>query len=130
MKRLAAIVALVAAGCTTQQVATFQSLTPTQQASVTTGLYRPAETPYVPPGGFLACVRHHESDTAGGYQAENPTSTASGAYQFLDSTWRNVSAAAGHPSGHAAYAPPWVQDAVAVWVLEHIGRSPWNGTGC
>src|SRR6478735_7470380 len=49
---------------------------------------------------FLTCVRHHESDRTGayphirGYTAQNPGSTASGAYQFLDSTWRGASARA------------------------------------
>src|SRR5690554_2361534 len=37
---------------------------------------------------FLTCVRAAESDRSGGYAAQNPRSTASGAYQFLDSTWR------------------------------------------
>ncbi len=46
---------------------------------------------------FLVCVRHFESDRGAfpfdrGYAAQNPTSTASGAYQFLDSTWRGASA--------------------------------------
>ncbi len=80
---------------------------------------------------FLVCVRAHESDRAGGYTAQNPYSTASGAYQFLDSTWRNVSAKAGHPGySRALLAPWWVQDAVAMWVLNNVGRSPWAGTGC
>ncbi|MFZ4518496.1 MAG: hypothetical protein ACOYOP_08905 [Microthrixaceae bacterium] len=80
---------------------------------------------------FLTCVRAHESDRAGGYTAQNPYSTASGAYQFLDSTWRNVSAKAGHPGySRALLAPWWVQDAVALWVLDNVGPSPWAGTGC
>lgn len=87
---------------------------------------------------FLACVRHHESDRGSppytnGYQAKNPRSTASGAYQFLDSTWRNVSGAAGHPGYPSARsAPSWAQDAVAYWAMTHpkqAGR-PWAGTGC
>ncbi len=86
---------------------------------------------------FLACVRHHESDRdgpspyIGGYQAQNPRSSASGAYQFLDSTWRNVSRDAGHPGyTRAKHAPDWVQDAVALWTLQNVGKSPWAGTGC
>jgi hypothetical protein len=85
---------------------------------------------------FLTCVRHHESDNGAyphtnGYGAQNPRSTASGAYQFLDSTWRNVSAQAGYPGySRARYAPPEVQDAVALWVYNHGGRSAWNGSGC
>lgn len=85
---------------------------------------------------FLTCVRHHESDRGGyphtdGYGAQNPYSSASGAYQFIDSTWRNVSARAGHggyPS--AASAPWWVQDAVAHHLAYSGGRSAWAGTNC
>ncbi len=85
---------------------------------------------------FLTCVRHHESDRGpyphtNGYQAQNPYSTASGAYQFLDSTWRNVSASAGHGGYRRAKdAPHEVQDAVALWTFHNIGRSPWAGSGC
>jgi len=85
---------------------------------------------------FLTCVRHHESDNgaypyANGYGAQNPRSSASGAYQFIDSTWRTVSARAGHPGfSSAAQAPWWVQDAVALYVVNNGGKSAWNGTGC
>lgn len=80
---------------------------------------------------FLVCVRAHESDTAGGYQAQNPVSSASGAYQFIDSTWRNVSAQAGYPGyAKARHAPMHVQDSVALWTYHNVGRSPWAGTGC
>lgn len=85
---------------------------------------------------FLTCIRHHESDRgpwphANGYGAENPSSTASGAYQFLDSTWRKVSAQAGHPGyARAKYAPWYVQDAVIMWVYNHGGRGHWKGSGC
>ena len=85
---------------------------------------------------FLTCVRHHESDRGAwphtrGYGAQNPRSTASGAYQFLDSTWRNVSARSGHAGyARAAHAPWYVQDAVALYLVNNGGRSAWNGTGC
>jgi hypothetical protein len=85
---------------------------------------------------FLTCVRRHESDRgpwphANGYGAQNPRSTASGAYQFLDSTWRNVSARSGHGGySKARYAPWYVQDAVALYLVNNGGRSAWNGTGC
>jgi muramidase (phage lysozyme) len=85
---------------------------------------------------FLTCVRHHESDRGAyphinGYGAQNPYSTASGAYQFVNGTWRNVSARAGH-GGYptAAHAPWYVQDAVALWLYNNGGKSAWNGTGC
>ena len=78
---------------------------------------------------FLSCVRRHES--GGDYQAQNRSSTASGAYQFLDSTWRTVSSRAGMGGYGRARSAPWhVQDAVALWLYSHGGRSAWNGTGC
>ena len=85
---------------------------------------------------FLACVRHHESDRGAyphinGYGAQNPRSSASGAYQFIDSTWRNVSARSGHGGYPTAASAPWyVQDAVALWLYNNGGKSAWNGTGC
>ena len=118
---LIAVLSLSAVACD------WDALTPEQQASITAALQRRAQ--HNPPGGFLACVRRHES--GGDYTAKNPSSTASGAYQFLDSTWRTVSAQAGHggyPSARSA--PPWVQDAVALHTLNTVGKSPWNGTGC
>jgi muramidase (phage lysozyme) len=86
---------------------------------------------------FLTCVRRHESDRSGvyphisGYRAQNPSSSASGAYQFIDSTWRGAAARAGHPGySKAKYAPWYVQDAVALHVVKTGGKSAWNGTGC
>jgi len=128
---IAAIVILSAVSsvsCTPEEVATYLTLNPTEQAAVHTAIAEQSAVTARPtgqPGGFLACVRRRES--GGNYSAENPTSTASGAYQFLDSSWRTLSARAGYGGygGHAAYAPAWVQDAVAVWTVENIGRSPW-----
>jgi len=124
------IALLFASSCTSEQVAQFQALDPAGQAAVITALQTPAAPPaHTPPSGFLACVRAHES--GGNYQAENPTSTASGAYQFLDSTWRTMSARAGHSGwGHAASAPPSVQDAVAIYTVNAGWASAWDGTGC
>jgi len=48
-------------------------------------------------------------------RAENPTSSASGLYQFIDGTWRTC----GTGYGHASYAPVAVQVACA--------RRIWNG---
>ncbi|MCP4435434.1 MAG: glycoside hydrolase family 104 protein [Actinomycetia bacterium] len=86
---------------------------------------------------FLTCVRRHESDRTGawphigGYTAQNPRSSASGAYQFIDSTWRTVASRAGHPGyAKASHAPWYVQDAVALHTINNGGRSHWNGTGC
>lgn len=124
---------LFVASCTPEQVALYHTMNPTEQGAVTAHLQAQAvagATPaHNPPGGFLACVRRHES--GGNYRAENPVSTASGAYQFLDSTWRTMSARAGHRGwGHAASAPPHVQDAVAQYTVNSGWSSAWNGTGC
>lgn len=60
------------------------------------------------------------------YGAENETSTASGAYQFLDSTWGGFGG-----YGRAVHAPPRVQDRKAIRHLRLWGTSPWNESrGC
>jgi len=81
----------------------------------------------------LACLRHRESDRGpyphtNGYTAQNPASTASGAYQFLNGTWRKASAAAGFGGyARAMHAPWWVQDAVAYDLLiTKGGAAHWN----
>ena len=56
-------------------------------------------------GQTLRCIRWHES--RGDYRAENPTSSASGAWQFIDSTWESVT---GLPAPASSY-PRRVQDA-------------------
>ncbi len=66
----------------------------------------------------LIAIRNCES--GGNYTAENPSS-ASGAYQFLDSTW------AGYGGySRAKYAPPAVQDAAAIAEYNRNGTTPWN----
>ena len=127
------IALLFASSCTPEEIALYATMNPAEQGAVTAHLQAQtvaAATPaHNPPGGFLACVRRHES--GGNYQAKNPTSTASGAYQFLDSTWRTMSARAGHSGwGSARHAPPHIQDAVAVFTVNSGWRSAWNGTGC
>lgn len=79
---------------------------------------------HVAPGGIAACIRKYES--GGNYTAQNPSSTASGAYQFLDSTWQAVT---GLP-GRAMNYSPATQDA-AFWKLWNNGRgaSQWVTAG-
>jgi hypothetical protein len=132
---IAAIVILAAVSsvsCTPEEIASYATMNPDEQAAVKAHLQaqaEPVEQAHTPPGGFLACVRRHES--GGNYQAKNPVSTASGAYQFLDSTWRTMSARAGHSGwGSARHAPPHVQDAVAIYTVNSGWRSAWNGTSC
>lgn len=69
----------------------------------------------------LAKIKYCES--GGNYQAVNASSGASGAYQFLDSTWRSLSAASGYST--AASAPASVQDAAAQELYAQMGTSPW-----
>jgi muramidase (phage lysozyme) len=69
--------------------------------------------------GFPDYIVQRES--GGNYKAENPTSTASGKYQFLDSTWNGYG---GYT--HASDAPPAVQDAKACQVWDNgNGSSHW-----
>lgn len=62
-------------------------------------------------------------ESRGDIRAENPISTASGKWQFLDSTWRRTNAGRASGVGHAAYASEKTQDAAA--------RELWaGGRGC
>jgi len=69
----------------------------------------------------LAAIARCES--GGDYGAENPTSTASGKYQVLDSTW----------DGYGGYerasdAPPEVQEAWAREAMARAGTAPWRAS--
>jgi len=78
------------------------------------------------------CIRRHESLHAGHYNAENPSSTASGAYQFLDGTWRGIAKWVKGAEGYrrASDAPPMIQDKVFIHSILHGGIHAWNGTWC
>jgi len=73
---------------------------------------------------ILARIKMCES--GGSYTAQNPSSSASGAYQFIDGTW------AGYGGySRALYAPPAVQDAKALIVYKQSGTGPWvSSMGC
>lgn len=64
-----------------------------------------------------------QCESGGDYSAQNPTSTASGAYQFLDTTWQGMDAAAGY--ARAIDAPESVQDAAAIELYTEQGTTPW-----
>ena len=64
-----------------------------------------------------------QCESGGNYQAVNASSGASGAYQFLDTTWQGLSAAKGYSK--AKYAPASVQDAAALELYNQAGTSPW-----
>jgi len=86
---------------------------------------------------FGLCVRTHESIEQGHYKAHNGTSSAAGAYQMIDSTWRGnakwtkvggVYVARGYRA--ANHAPAWVQDSVFIHSVQNGGMMNWKGTGC
>lgn len=64
-----------------------------------------------------------DCESEGDYRAENPSSTASGAYQILDSTWLDYGG--GRYARRAKDAAYWQQDQIAhkIWVSE--GANPW-----
>ena len=59
-------------------------------------------------------IKDVESKGSGGYKAQNSKSSASGAYQFINSTWQSAAKNAGIGTEYkrAVDAPPEVQDAV------------------
>ena len=63
-------------------------------------------------------------ESGGDYHAVNCSSTASGKYQVLDSTWNNFGNYA-----RAVDAPPAIQDEWARQAREAAGCRPWGG-GC
>jgi len=98
----------------------------------------PAPAPvYVPPpapsasgsdAAFLACVKRRES--GGNYGAVSPGGTYRGAYQFYQGSWDNTARHAGRPDLVGVppnQASPADQDAMALALLQWVGRSPWGG---
>lgn len=65
-----------------------------------------------------------ECESGGSYTAQNPNSTASGKYQFLDSTWR----AMGGSTARAKDASPAEQERLALKLYEQQGTTPWNAS--
>ena len=81
---------------------------------------------------LLGLIRGRESSY--NYQATNPISTASGAYQFINSTWGAAAMATGVGGAYArAYlAPPIDQDYNALWLLRMSGPNSsfsWKASG-
>jgi len=87
---------------------------------------------------LLAEIRRRESSA--NYAAlppkptsDNPHPTASGAYQFINSTWRDTSDATGVPQyATARQAPRWVQDVNALHLLRKYGANSsasWQASG-
>lgn len=70
--------------------------------------------------------RIKQCESGGNYRALNPESGASGAYQFLDSTWREMPQSRGYRK--AMYAPPGRQDRAAQTLYARQGTRPWNAS--
>lgn len=74
-----------------------------------------------PTGDVLGRIKQCES--GGSYTAQNAHSTASGAYQVLDSTWNRYGGYA-----RAKDAPPEVQEQFAQQLYNRSGTTPWNAS--
>ena len=72
-------------------------------------------------GGSLPPCYVMMRESRGNIRAQNPRSTASGKWQFLDSTWRRIPGTGGYAK--ARHAPEHVQDAAARWLWA-------GGRGC
>lgn len=78
----------------------------------------------VRPSGFSALeLRIAWCESKNSYTAQNPTSTASGRWQFLKSTWNRFMG-----YSEAYLAPPHIQDLKARQVLNAQGTRPWNAS--
>ena len=75
---------------------------------------------------ILATIRTKES--GGNYGAQNPGGSASGAYQFIDSTWQSLTQKYGIGTEYskAKDAPPAIQDAVAAAYVQDILQNNGN----
>lgn len=80
------------------------------------------------------CIRRHESMS---YTGENPVSTASGAGQWLLSTWTGLKRwvkiggrFVARQYREAKDAPAWIQDLAFRHVWKRNGMRMWHGTGC
>ena len=69
---------------------------------------------------ILDTIKSKES--SGDYRASNPRSSASGAYQFVDSTWQSLAKkyGIGTEFARAGDAPPQIQDAIASKYVDDI----------
>jgi hypothetical protein len=63
------------------------------------------------------------------YKAQNPTTSASGAYQFMDGTWQySAGKKISKKYPKARNAPQDLQDKMAIKLHKSEGTSPWNAS--
>ncbi|MCU5746561.1 transglycosylase family protein [Staphylococcus sp. SQ8-PEA] len=109
-----------------KQEATTSAVQPqkqTTQVSSNQGSTQEASSNYS--GGtnsHLQAIKQRES--GGDYKAQNPTTSASGAYQIMDETW-NAYAPSAYKGMSAKDAPKNVQDHVAQTIYDQAGASQW-----
>jgi hypothetical protein len=69
----------------------------------------------------------YQRESGGNYGAQNKTSSASGAGQDVDATWREAMHGLGYGDqwAHAKDAPEPVQNAANIWLQGRYGNKPW-----
>jgi hypothetical protein len=75
---------------------------------------------------IMAAIREHES--GGNYQIQSKNSNATGAYQFLDDSWKSLTKKYGMGTEYAQakLAPKDIQDAIAAKFIEEILKANNN----
>lgn len=92
---------------------------------ITMGGAAPANIKYNA-SGFAPHIRHCESGN--NYRAQNRSSSASGAYQFVDRTWRSIPTSVRGNASRAKDASPAQQDAAFRHHWSNTGSRAWNAS--
>jgi hypothetical protein len=90
-------------------------------------LWRAKVTPYDCGGGTRSAIKCSIMwcESGGSYTARNPSSSAGGKYQVLDTTWAAYGGRPYADSHPAAVAPPAEQDRIAAAIWADVGASAW-----
>lgn len=94
---------------------------PTESRTYTPGVeqWRPLVAVYFPAEEVDRALRIMGCESNGDPYADNPRSTASGLFQFLDSTWART------PYAAASVYDPETNIAAAAWLWSVSGWAPW-----